>query len=101
MEYLDDALLDTLVDYAHARAVLIEEPPTMFRHDLAAAVYYYICTWTEKKSIKLVRVNPGQWKKMITPVRVSSKHQEDAATMAKWFVKSDLYKRLLEEVVGQ
>lgn len=94
---LDTSFLQFLVELVRPSVILIEEAPAMFRHDIAAGQYYYLLDWAEKTGVTVVKVNPGQWKKMVVPIIVSGQHQSDAATMGKWYARSDGYKRLLKE----
>lgn len=65
--------------------IVMEEPPHFARDGKTLEVYHLVRNWFQVAGLEVVTINPGQWKGMGQPLKISGLHQQDATNLARWF----------------
>lgn len=85
---LGDRLFQGIVKMARPDAIIVESPPQFSRDPQTDSNYHAIKEWFLRAGFTVYEVNPGQWKGMVAPEKISGQHQIDAATMGNWWLRS-------------
>lgn len=80
--------LSSLIRMSDPDVVLLEGLPTRMVDPITQDIWSHFSKWFNVAGYKVEIIQPSQWKGLVERVEIPGQHARDAASMAKWYVKS-------------